>query len=127
MNGTLLLSVVTISPPLYYMFLLYDWRSWSICMDCTFDGCRNALFIQENLWRSCGALPLNSGAYNVLLNSSSKSNAALVATLLQFVLYGNSGNFSKRRNALFTSYIPEFQCNFGLPFSYCFSFWELPF
>ena len=28
-----------------------------------------------------GALPLNGGAYNVLLNSSSKSNAALAATL----------------------------------------------
>ena len=40
------------------------------------------LFLFRKIYgEAVGALPLNGGAYNVLLNSSSKSNAALAATL----------------------------------------------
>ena len=40
------------------------------------------LFLFRKIYgEAVGALPLNGGAYNVLLNSSSKNNAALAATL----------------------------------------------
>lgn len=50
-------------------------------MDFAFDGCGNTFPIQKIYGEVVGALPLNGGAYNVLLNSSSKSNASLAATL----------------------------------------------
>ncbi len=62
-------------------FCSYDWRSWSICMDCTLMVAGTLFLFRKIYGEVVGALPLNGGAYNVLLNSSSKSNAALAATL----------------------------------------------
>jgi hypothetical protein len=39
------------------------------------------LYSEKYIWQVVGAIPLNGGAYNVLLNTSTKRMASLAATL----------------------------------------------
>jgi hypothetical protein len=50
-------------------------------------------FFRKNIRRSSWTIPLNGGAYNVLLNTSSKKLASVAATLT-VLSYGDRSNLS---------------------------------
>ena len=79
----------------------------------------NALLFRKIYGEVVGALPLNGGAYNVLLNSSSKSNAALAATLT-ILSYMATAVISASEGMHYLHHIfPSFNVIWAT-FSYCF-------